>query len=168
MELGPKDWGIAIALALIIIERLFATVERYRKSADKRTTKVDELIASQLEAATQNSRDDYIRAEARMTLVENKFEARMDLVEGRLYDKLDNILLEIGALKERDAVMSVEVNSWPSHLKRVDGIQHDVAKNRDGINRLLIRSGLPPIDQTPPFGVETLTPSALEVGKKKD
>jgi hypothetical protein len=61
-------------------------------------------------------------------------------------------------MEQRDAVFSNEINSWPSHLKLVERIRHECARNRDGLNEVRIKVRLPPMDQTPPYGVTMVPP----------
>src|SRR5680860_325352 len=123
------DWGVALAFAGWALRWALNKIDAYRNGADKRESTKDDFIAAQLDRATEYGYEHYDRLEQRML-------AKYLRLEDKLDSKLDTILLEIGGLKQRDAVMNVEVNSWPKHLQRFDVLRHECNRNRDGLNEV--------------------------------
>jgi len=147
-----KDTAIAVLVAMFGLRWAFTQISAYRRSSDERTSKADKVIATQLEKVTTYSREDYLR-----------LEARVDMLEEKIEKKLDTILTRLDYISRWESSISTEVRSWPALIRRVDIIEHDVHKNRDGLNELRIKKGLPKIDQTPPHGVPVYTPAPHDV-----
>lgn len=142
MDMGVKDWGFAIAIAVFVIHQLFDMLKQSRK----------------------DGRDDIKSIGKRLDAFEIKFENKIDA----LVDKVMAITIEAGNLlaalriaQQKDA--DFHDRQLPALERKLSRIEFEGRVTRDGLNETRHQMGLPPIGHTPAEGFRVQVGVPVEI-----
>jgi hypothetical protein len=132
MDMGVRDWGFAIAIAVFVIHQLFDMLKQSRK----------------------DGRDDIKSIGRRLTDFEKKFESKLDAITDKLMGVTIGAEKLMGALRQsQQKDMDFHDRQLPALERKLSRIEFDGKMTRDGLNDTRHHLGLPPIGQTPAEGV---------------
>lgn len=142
MEASTRDWGVAIAIAVFVIAKLFDLLKQRHK----------------------DGRDDIKTIGKRVSAFETKFEGKLEA----LADKLMVVVIEaerlMGALRlaqQKDG--DFHDRQLPALERKLSRVEFEGRVTRDGLNDTRHRVGLSPIGQTPAEGFRAVVGRAVSM-----